>query len=59
VEQRGRTPESVREQFAVTVQPMHREFVDPCRSRADRVIAGDESGERDAEAGLRSAVKFD
>ncbi len=47
VEQRGRTPESVREQFAVTVQPMHREFVDPCRSRADRVIAGDESGERD------------
>lgn len=47
VEQRGRTPESVREQFVATVQPMHREFVEPCRSGADWVIAGDESGERD------------
>ncbi len=40
VRERGRTPESVRAQFAATVAPMHEAFVSPCRSFADLVLDG-------------------
>ena len=39
--ERGRTPESVRRQFAETVQPMAALHVRPTRAFADLVIAGD------------------
>lgn len=38
VEERGRTAESVREQFERSVAPMHEEFVEPSAAIADRVI---------------------
>lgn len=38
VRERGRSPESVREQFAETVQPMHERYVEPSRQFADIVI---------------------
>jgi uridine kinase len=38
VAQRGRTAESVRQQFERTVEPMHRAFVDPSSVHADRVV---------------------
>ena len=38
VRERGRSPESVREQFAETVQPMHDLHVEPSRQFADIVI---------------------
>ena len=41
VRERGRTPESVRRQFAETVQPMAARFVHPTIANADLVIAGD------------------
>lgn len=41
VRERGRTPESVRRQFAETVQPMAELHVRPTRKHADLVIAGD------------------
>ena len=40
VQERGRTPESVRAQFAATVAPMHEAFVSPCRTFADLVLDG-------------------
>ncbi len=40
VRERGRTPESVRAQFAATVAPMHEAFVSPCRAFADLVLDG-------------------
>ena len=40
VRERGRTPESVRAQFAATVAPMHETFVSPCRAFADLVLDG-------------------
>ena len=40
VRERGRTPESVRAQFAATVTPMHEAFVSPCRAFADLVLDG-------------------
>ena len=40
VRERGRTPESVRAQFAATVTPMHEAFVSPCRTFADLVLDG-------------------
>ncbi len=36
---RGRTEESVRRQFAATVGPMHREFVQPTAALASQVVA--------------------
>ena len=42
VRERGRTPESVRAQFAATVAPMHEAFVSPCRTFADLVLDGRE-----------------
>jgi uridine kinase len=41
VSERGRTEESVRRQFAETVQPMAEQHVRPTRAFADLVIAGD------------------
>lgn len=40
VRERGRTPESVRAQFAATVAPMHEAFVSPCSKFADLVLDG-------------------
>ena len=42
VKERGRTPDSVRMQFASTVSPMHNAYVEPKRSLADRIISGEE-----------------
>lgn len=41
VRERGRTPESVEERFKETVRPMHEQFVEPCKLRADRIISGE------------------
>ena len=38
MEQRGRTFESVREQYYATVRPMHLEFVEPSKRLADLII---------------------
>ncbi len=38
VAERGRTPESVAEQFAATVKPMHDDFVEPTSMYADIVV---------------------
>lgn len=38
VEERGRTPESVIEQYLTTVRPMHLEFVDASRRHADVIV---------------------
>lgn len=40
--ERGRSEESVRTQFATSVGPMHREFVEPSGLLADRVVTQDE-----------------
>jgi len=36
--ERGRAPESVREQFQTSVQPMHSKFVEPSAALADRIV---------------------
>lgn len=41
VRERGRSPESVQERFQESVRPMHELFVEPGKSRADRVISGE------------------
>ncbi len=38
VAERGRTPESVIEQYLATVRPMHLEFVEPSKRHADVII---------------------
>ena len=38
MEQRGRTFESIRDQYYKTVRPMHREFVEPSRRWADLIV---------------------
>jgi uridine kinase len=43
VRERGRTAQSVAAQYASTVEPMHRAFVEPSRRHADLVVA--EGGE--------------
>ncbi|MBC8364731.1 MAG: uridine kinase [Actinobacteria bacterium] len=40
VGERGRTPESVRSQFAATVAPMYGRFVEPFAGGADRTVDG-------------------
>lgn len=42
VRERGRTPESVRAQFAATVQPGAERFIRPTRAFADLVLSGEE-----------------
>jgi uridine kinase len=49
VRERGRTPESVRRQFAETVQPMAVRYVRPTQSFADLIIAGDNPIEESAD----------
>ena len=40
--ERGRSVESVTDQFATSVKPMHDQFVEPSAAFADRVVADDE-----------------
>jgi len=40
VRERGRTPESIRSQFAATVAPMHDKYIEPSSSLADLIIDG-------------------
>ena len=40
VRERGRTPESVRTQFAATVSPMHSEYIEPSSLSADLILEG-------------------
>lgn len=54
VRERGRTPESVREQFAATVRPMHEEFVEPTREHADLVADGEADFQEAVERALRT-----
>ena len=42
IAERGRTEESVREQWAASVAPMHEQFVQPSMEHADRVVGADE-----------------
>ena len=52
--ERGRSVESVVEQYLTTVRPMYLEFVEPTRALADRVISGacDFAAEIEAVAGI-------
>ncbi|HSY16743.1 MAG TPA: zeta toxin family protein [Candidatus Acidoferrales bacterium] len=74
VTERGRTPDSVREQFLKTVAPMHREFVAPQAKWADvilqqpptetelrkliKMIQAELPGTRDGESAKASAEEF-
>ena len=40
VRERGRTPESIRAQFAATVSPMHDKYIEPSSSSADLILEG-------------------
>jgi uridine kinase len=40
ISERGRTPESVIEQYLKTVRPMHKQFVEPSKNYADIIIHG-------------------
>ena len=40
MEERGRTPDSVLNQYLTTVRPMHLEFVEPSKRHADMIIPG-------------------
>ena len=40
VRERGRTPESIRTQFATTVSPMHDKYIEPSSSSADLILEG-------------------
>jgi uridine kinase len=53
VRERGRSPESVIEQYAATVQPMAKLYVRPARAHADVVAIGCESVEQSALRVLR------
>jgi uridine kinase len=39
--ERGRSLDSVLEQYLSTVRPMHLQFVEPCKGRADVVVSGE------------------
>jgi len=43
--ERGRSAESVQEQFQNIVKPMHSLFVEPAKSKADQIISGESSFE--------------
>ncbi len=61
VAERGRTPESVAEQFATTVKPMHDSFVEPTSIHADILVPYEEdlhdACERVAEAVEHRALR--
>jgi len=50
IRERGRTRESVQEQYATTVLPMARQYLHPTRAFADIVVTGDDSIEREVAA---------
>jgi len=50
IHDRGRSVESVVEQYLCTVRPMHLQFVEPSRRYADVVLAGDGSKGADMES---------
>jgi uridine kinase len=52
VRDRGRTPESVHEQYERTVLPMYHEFVLPCRAYADVSVPGDNYANHSAQVVL-------
>jgi uridine kinase len=52
IDQRGRTPQSVLEQYYASVRPMHVEFVEPSKRHADLVIA-----ERDHPAAVETLLQ--
>lgn len=54
VAERGRTPESVREQYARTVLPGAEWFVYPTRKHADLVVSGEEPLDRSTAAVIRA-----
>lgn len=41
VTERGRTPQSITQQYLTTVRPMHNTFVAPSRNQADLIIPGE------------------
>lgn len=41
IRERGRTLESIRDQYLATVRPMHKTYIAPTRSHADLVVRGD------------------
>jgi uridine kinase len=53
IRERGRTRESVLEQYNTTVLPMARQYVHPTRTFADLVVTGDDDISREVEAVLR------
>ena len=53
VAERGRTPESVREQYEKTVQPSAEWFVYPCVKHADLIVSGEEPFEESTPAVLK------
>lgn len=53
VSERGRSPESVRAQYAATVRPMTIEYVVPSRAHADVIVSGQESLARAVDQILR------
>ena len=38
--ERGRSFESVKNQYLTTVRPMHEKFIEPCKKYADIIIPG-------------------
>lgn len=57
VRDRGRTPESVREQWSTTVQPMHEIYVQPFAQFADRVTTHGLEELDDVLPGIAEAVR--
>jgi uridine kinase len=57
VRERGRTPESVRAQYAATVRPMAERYILPTRAWADVVVSGVEPLERSTATVLAKAQR--
>ena len=53
IRERGRSEDSVRQQYAATVHPMARKFVLPSRAHADVIVSGERPVEDGVEAVLR------
>ena len=46
VQERGRTKNSVKNQYITTVKPMHNQFVEASKTYADLVVKGTEKSEK-------------
>jgi uridine kinase len=57
VKERGRTPQSVREQYEKTVRPGAESFVIPTRAFADLVVSGEEPLDRSTEAVMQGLIR--